>query len=42
MELLEYHFSNLSGNLYYDKTDDNYEMFSKKGKPMHLNYLTFN
>jgi hypothetical protein len=39
MELLEYHFSNLTGNLYYH--DDNYEMFSNKGKAMHLNYLTF-
>jgi len=41
MELLEYHFSNLSGNLYYDETTDTYEMFSNIGKPMHLNYLTF-
>jgi hypothetical protein len=41
MELLEYHFSNLSGNLYYDDQTNTYEMFSQKGKPMHLNYLTF-
>lgn len=39
MELLEYHFSNLSGNLYHE--DDTYTMFSYKGKGMHLNYLTF-
>jgi hypothetical protein len=39
MELLEYHFSNLSGNLFYD--GNTYEMFSNVGKPMHLNYLTF-
>jgi len=39
MELLEYHFSNLSGNLFYN--DNTYEMFSNVGKPMHLNYLTF-
>ncbi len=41
MELLEYHFSNLSGNLYYDEQTNKYEMFSNVGKPMHLNYLTF-
>lgn len=41
MELLEYHFSNLSGNLYYDETTNTYDMFSNVGKPMHLNYLTF-
>lgn len=41
MELLEYHFSNLSGNLYYDEISNTYEMFSLIGKPMHLNYLTF-
>jgi len=39
MELLEYHFSNLSGNLYYD--NDTYSMFTNQGKAMHLNYLTF-
>jgi hypothetical protein len=41
MELLEYHFSNLSGNLYFDTDNNTYEMFSGKGTPMHLNYLTF-
>ena len=41
MELLESHFNQLSGNLYYDRDDDSYEMFSNKGKPKHLNYLTF-
>uniref|UniRef100_A0A6C0DBE9 Rhamnosyl O-methyltransferase n=1 Tax=viral metagenome TaxID=1070528 RepID=A0A6C0DBE9_9ZZZZ len=41
MELLEYHFSNLSGNLFYDEKSNKYEMFSNIGKPMHLNYLTF-
>ena len=41
MELLESHFSNLKGNLYYDEISNSYEMFSNIGKPMHLNYLTF-
>jgi hypothetical protein len=41
MELLEYHFNNLSGNLYYNNKDNTYEMFTGIGKPMHLNYLTF-
>jgi hypothetical protein len=42
MELLECHFSNIkNGNLYFDKTLNTYEMFSYKGIPMHLNYLTF-
>jgi hypothetical protein len=41
MELLEYHFSNLTGNLFYDDSTEKYEMFSNVGKPMHLNYLTF-
>ena len=41
MELLEYHFSNLSGNLYHNEENHTYEMFSNDGKPMHLNYLTF-
>ena len=41
MELLEYHFSNLSGNLFFDDKTNTYEMFSNVGKPMHLNYLTF-
>ena len=41
MELLEYHFSNLTGNLFYDDQTDTYNMFSNVGKPLHLNYLTF-
>jgi hypothetical protein len=41
MELLEYNFSKLTGNLYYDEVNNTYEMFSNVGKPMHLNYLTF-
>ena len=41
MELVEYHFSNLTGNLYYDKQNDSYNMFSDIGSPMHLNNLTF-
>lgn len=41
MELLEYHFSNLTGNLFYAEEYNCYEMFSDIGKPMHLNYLTF-
>jgi len=41
MELLEYHFMNLSGNLYHDENNNTFEMFSNSGKPMHLNYLTF-
>ena len=41
MELLEYHFSNLSGNLYYNYKTDSYEMFGNNGVPLHLNYLTF-
>jgi hypothetical protein len=41
MDLLEAHFSQLDGNLYYDATTGTYEMFSKKGVPKHLNYLTF-
>jgi hypothetical protein len=40
MELIEAHFSQLTGNLYYDETSGKYEMFSR-GRPMHLNYLTF-
>lgn len=39
MELLESHFNTLTGNLYEDA--DTYEMFSNKGVPKHLNYLTF-
>lgn len=41
MELLEYHFSNLSGNLYYNCKTDSYEMFGNNGISLHLNYLTF-
>jgi len=41
MELIEEHFSKLTGNLFYDETTETYEMFSMKGKAMHLNYLTF-
>ncbi len=41
MELFESHFSNISGNLYYDKSINKYEMFSMKGDAKHLNYLTF-
>jgi hypothetical protein len=42
MELLEYHFNTLDGNLKYDGNTDTYEMFSDKpGINKHLNYLTF-
>lgn len=41
MELLEYHFSKLSGNLYHNERNNTYHMFSNIGKPKHLNYLTF-
>lgn len=42
MELLEYHFNNLQGNLIYDRETDSYEMFSNKsGENKHINYLTF-
>jgi hypothetical protein len=41
MELVEAHFNQLTGNLFYDETTEKYEMFSLRGKPMHLNYLTF-
>ena len=41
MDLVEYHFSQISGNLYWDQETDTYEMFSGKGVPKHLNYLTF-
>lgn len=41
MELFESHFSKLDGNLYFDENTGTYEMFSNKGKPLHLNYLTF-
>jgi len=41
MELLEYHFSNLTGNLHYNNINDSYEMFGNNGVGMHLNYLTF-
>jgi hypothetical protein len=41
MELLEYHFSNISGNLFYDEDTNTFEMFGNKGVQKHLNYLTF-
>jgi len=41
MELFESHFSNLKGNLYYDKNNDTYELFTNKGVSNHINYLTF-
>ena len=41
MDLVEYHFSQITGNLYWDQETDTYEMFSGKGVPKHLNYLTF-
>jgi hypothetical protein len=41
MELFEAHFSKLDGNLYFDESTGTYEMFSQKGKALHLNYLTF-
>ncbi len=41
MELFESHFSNLSGNLYYDQNSDSYEMFGGVSGGKHLNYLTF-
>jgi hypothetical protein len=41
MELLEYHFSNIDGNLYYNESMNTYEMFSGIGTRKHLNYLTF-
>lgn len=41
MELIDAHFATLTGSLYYDETADTYEMFSGRGKAMHLNYLTF-
>jgi hypothetical protein len=41
MELVEAHFKQLTGNLFYDETTEKYEMFSLRGKPMHLNYVTF-
>lgn len=41
MELLEYHFSNISGNLFHDENTDKYEMFGNNGIQKHLNYLTF-
>jgi hypothetical protein len=31
MELLEYHFSNISGNLHHDVQTDVYEMFGSGG-----------
>jgi hypothetical protein len=41
MELLENHFNNISGNLYYNKEYNSYEMFSNNGIQKHINYLTF-
>ena len=41
MELFEYHFAHLNGNLYHDQQTNTYEMFSNKGKSLHINYLTF-
>jgi len=41
MELIDAHFGRLTGNLYYDETTGTYDMFSNRGKAMHLNYLTF-
>jgi hypothetical protein len=41
MELLDSHFSKLSGNLFFDPANESYEMFSNKGIANHLNYLTF-
>lgn len=41
-ELVDAHFVNLTGgNLYYDEASNRYDMFSGKGTPFHLNYLTF-
>jgi hypothetical protein len=41
MDLFEYHFSQIQGNLYWDQSTDTYQMFSNRGIPKHLNYLTF-
>jgi hypothetical protein len=42
MELFESHFSKLNGgNLYFNKEDNSYTMFSGIGEAKHLNYLTF-
>jgi len=41
MELVDAHFANLDGNLWYDEKTGAYEMFGGEGKSMHLNYLTF-
>jgi hypothetical protein len=42
MELFEYHFKQLSGNLIYHPDTDTHEMFSpKSGIRRHINYLTF-
>ncbi len=41
MELFEYHFNKLDGNLYYNEENDKYEMFSNNGIRKHINYLTF-
>ena len=39
MDLVEYHFSQITGNLYWDQETDTYEMFSGKGVQKHINYL---
>ena len=41
MDVFESHFSNITGNLYYDSETDTYEMFSNRGVSKHINYLTF-
>lgn len=41
MELLEHHFNNIKGNLYYDEKTNTYDMFSNNGNNKHINYLTF-
>jgi len=41
MDLLESHFSSMSGNLFWNEDENTYDMFSNVGKPLHLNYLTF-
>lgn len=41
MELLEYHFSNIPGNLIYDEKTGTYEMFGNGNISKHVNYLTF-
>lgn len=41
MELLEYHFSKIDGNLHFDEETNSYEMFGSYNTKKHLNYLTF-